>query len=142
MLKLEKISYVNGNPVYFISCDEKILNCGKVHSAIIKDNDEEMFCKNTNVTGVYSFGVKQLVDGMYHEAGYIWSSRPGCINGRFNMQLVDAVINGSSRWAVDINTLKPLVEAFTNKLYTIEKYYNFYDKRHEEPCYKLVEKLV
>lgn len=139
MLKLERIVSINGEPRYYISCDEKIESGEKIHSKLVERGTEELFCENTNIPGIYSFGAKQLTDGIYHGAGYVWSSRAGCINGEFSMQLYnDCVVNGAGYWYVDINILKPLVEEFTGTKYLIEKYYPFYDKGHEEPNYRLV----
>lgn len=141
MLKLERIDSINGSPRYYIFCDEKIEVGEKIHSKLVECNTEELFCKSTNVPGVYSFGAEQLTDGVFHGAGYVWSSRAGCINGQFGMQLYDhCVINGSGFWYADINIIKTLVEEYTGKEYTIEQYYNFYDKNKEEPVYRLIEK--
>ena len=139
MLKIKEIGKLNGEPKYYINCDEKIESKDKIHSKLVERDTEELFCCDTNVSGVYSFGCKQLTNGVFHDAGYVWSSRPGCINGEFGMQLVEAVINGVGYWYIDINTLKPLVEEFTGKNYMIEKYYYSYDKDETEPVYRLVE---
>jgi hypothetical protein len=140
MLKLERIGTINGSPEYYISCDEKIENRVKIHSRLVEKETEELFCYSTNVEGVYSFGCKQLTNGVFHEAGYIWSSRPGCINGEFGTKLVEATINGVGYWYIDIEVLKPLVEAFTNELYEIEQYHACYDKDKKEPIYRLIMK--
>lgn len=142
MLKLERIGSINGSPRYYISCDEKIESQEKIYSKVVEHGTEELFCMNTNIPGVYSFGCKQLTDGVYHGAGYVWSSRAGCVNGQFGLQLYDdCVINGAGYWHVDINVLKSLVEAFTGKIYKIEKYHPFYDKDNSEPNYRLIEEV-
>lgn len=140
MLKIDHIGSLNGSPRYYITCDEKISENAKIHSKLVENNTEELFCCDTNVPGIYSFGCKQLTDGVFHGKGYVWSSRPGCINGQFGTKLVEAVINGAGYWYIDIEVLKPLVEDFTGISYDIQEYHAFYDKNNEEPTYKLVEK--
>lgn len=139
MLKLERIASINGSPRYYLSCDEKIESGEKIHTKLVERDTEELFCKSTNVPGVYSFGCKQLTDGVYHGAGYVWSSRAGCINGEFGMQLYDdCVIGSAAYWHVDINVLKALVEEYTGNTYKVEKYYPSYDKDGKEPNYRLI----
>jgi hypothetical protein len=139
MLKLTRISEFNGEPKYFITSSEKIKENGKIYSAVI--GDEELFCNDTNVEGIYSFGCRQLTDGVFHGKGYVWSSRPGCINGEFGTKLIEANINGAGYWYIDIEVLKPLVEAYTGLSYDIQEYHAFYDKDFKEPIYKLVERV-
>lgn len=139
MLKIKEIGSFNGSPRYYVNCDEKIEVVEKIHSKLVDNDREELFCESTNVEGVYYFGCKQLFDSYDHKAGYVWSSCPGCINGAFGTQLVEAVIDGVGYWYIDINILKSLVEEFTGKQYKIEKHFWSYDKNQEEPCYKLVE---
>lgn len=139
MLKLERIASINGSPRYYLSCDEKIESGEKIHTKLVERDTEELFCKSTNVPGVYSFGCKQLTDGVFHGAGYVWSSRAGCINGEFDMQLYDdCVIDNAAYWHVDINVLKALVEEYTGNTYKVEKYYPSYDKDSKEPNYRLI----
>lgn len=140
MLKIEKIAIINGSPRYYISCDEKLVEGERIHSRVVDGGDGELFCSKTNVPDIYYFGCKQLEDDYDHKAGYIWSSRAGCINGQFGTQLYDdCVINGVGYWHADINLIKTLVEEYNGKKYRIEQYYNFYDKNKEEPVYRLVE---
>ena len=140
MLKIDKVATINGSPRYYISCDEKIEHLEKIHSKLVERETEELFCESTNVDGIYYFGCKQLKEGNGHGAGYVWSSRAGCINGQFGTQLYDdCVINGVGYWHADINLIKTLMEEYTGKKYRIEQYYNFYDKDKEEPVYRLVE---
>lgn len=140
MLKIDKVVTINGSPRYYISCDEKIVVKEKIHFRLVESCTEELFCETTNVPNVYHFGCKQLVDDWNHSAGYVWSSRAGCINGQFGLQLYDdCVINDVGCWHVDINLLKTLMEEYTGKKYAVEQYYPSYDKDKEEPNYKLVE---
>ena len=139
MLTVDRIGCLNGADLYYLSCGEPIQKKDKIYSKLVKNNTSELFCYDTTVPGIYSFGCKQLTDGVYHEAGYVWSSRSGCINGQFGMQLIEVVINGVYR-NIDINVLKPLVEEYSNKEYDIQKFYFGFDKDKEEPYYKLVEK--
>lgn len=141
MLRIEKIVQLNGRSRYFIKCDEVIKEKEKVHSKLVEHSTEELFCQNTNIPGVYYFGCRQLIDRASHSAGYVWSSRAGCINGQFDTQLIeDIVINGTAYWSIDINVLKRLVEDFTGKQYIIQKYYPSYGNKEEEPNYRLIEK--
>ena len=141
MLKLERIANINGSPRYYISCDDKIVVKEKIHSKLVERNTEELFCETTNIDGLYHFGCKQLKDSYDHGAGYIWSSRAGCINGQFGTQLYDdCVVDGVGYWHLDMNTLKSLVEEFTGEKYNIEQYYNRWDNEKEEPLYRLVIK--
>jgi hypothetical protein len=135
MLKITKIS----GDTYYITSDEKIESTEIIESKVVEDGKEELYYKGTNVPGVFTFGCKQLTDGVYHKAGYVWSSRTGVINGEFNTRLVYAVICGCGYWSIDVDTLKDLVEEYTGKKYSIEKYYNFYDHGEPEPNYRLVE---
>ena len=140
MLKIKKISTVNGSPRYYISCDEEVKVTEKIYSKIVDEGRSELFCESTNIEGIYHFGCKQLKDRYDHKAGYVWSSRAGCINGQFGTQLSDdTLVNDSGIWHLDINILKILVEEFTGKEYRIEQFYASYDKEKEEPIYKLVE---
>lgn len=141
MLKIDRIDKINGEPAYWLSCDEEIKSDVKIHSALVEGDKEELFCKSTNVEGIYKYGAKQLTNGVFHDAGYIWSSRTGCINGQFGTMLTEVVVNGASV-AIDINVLKDLTEKFTGKTFIIEQYYPFYDKNKEEPNYRLVEQVV
>lgn len=141
MLKLEKISNINGCPRYYISCDEKIVIKEKIHSKLVQRDTHELFCENTNVDGLYHFGCKQLVASYDHGPGYVWSSRAGCINGQFGMKLYDeCIINGVFGWHLDMNTLKSLVEEFTGKEYDIQQHIIPWDRKDDEPTYRLVEK--
>lgn len=137
MLKLESIGTLNGRPRYYISCDEKIIGGRKIHSAIVENGKEELFCCETSVAGIYTFGCKQLTDGVYHKAGYVWSSRPGCINGQFGTKLVEAVINGAGFWYIDVNVLKPLVEDFVGSALEVVEYDKTTDADIKELVYKL-----
>ena len=140
MLKIVKMFKLNGDMRYELICDEKVEVKEKIYSKLVDNGRSELFCESTNVEGVYHFGCKQLTNGYDHGAGYIWSSRAGCINGQFGTQLYDDTsVNGWWGWHLDINILKPLVEEFTGKEYRIEQFYAFYDKKKEEPNYKLVE---
>lgn len=140
MLKIKEIATINGSLRYYISCDEKIEAVEKIHSKLVERETEELFCESTNVDGIYYFGCKQLREGNGHGAGYVWSSRVGCINGQFGLQLYDdCVINDVGGWHADINLLKTLMEDYTGMKYTVEQYYPGYDKDKEEPNYKLVE---
>lgn len=140
MLKIDKVASINGSPRYHIFCDEKIEHKEKIHSKLVERDTEELFCESTTVDGIYYFGCKQLRERNGHGAGYVWSSRAGCINGQFGTQLYDdCVINGVGYWHADINLIKTLMEEYTGKKYRIEQYYNSYDKNKEEPVYKLVE---
>lgn len=141
MLKIEKIGTLNGEVTYYISCNEAIQSKNKIYTKIVGQNNEELFCFDTNVEGIYSFGCKQLSATMVYEDGHIWSSNAECINGEFGTQLVDAIINGVGYLSIDINVLKPLVEQFTGKKYKIDKYYYSYDKNKSKPSYRLVEDL-
>jgi len=133
MLKIKQI--INGT--YYLTCDKKIQAKDKIYSASVENNTMELFCEDTDVEGVYCFGATQLTDGLYHKAGYTWSSRPSCINGQFGMQLVDVIIDSCAYFAVDIHILKTLVEEHTGKKYYIEQYGSA-----EEPCYRLVEEVL
>ena len=140
MLKVTNMYSLNGDMRYVLECDEEVKVKEKIYSKIVDDGRGELFCESTNVEGVYHFGCKQLMDSYDHKAGYVWSSRSGCINGQFGTQLYDdASVNGWWGWYLDVNILKPLVEEFTGKKYKIEVFYPSYDKEKEEPRYKLVE---
>ena len=140
MLKIVKMFELNGDMRYELTCDEGIEIKEKIYSKLVNGGRSELFCESTNVEGVYHFGSKQLTDSYDHEAGYIWSSRAGCINGQFGTQLYDDTsVNGWWGWHLDVNILKPLVEEFTGKEYRIEQFYASYDKEKEEPRYRLVE---
>lgn len=140
MLKVTKMYNLNGDMRYELKCDEEVEVKEKIHSKIVDGGKSELFCESTNVEGVYHFGCKQLTDSYDHKAGYVWSSRAGCINGQFGTQLCgDISVNGYWIYHLDVNVLKPLVEEFTGKKYKIEQVYSFYDKEKEEPRYKLVE---
>lgn len=140
MLKIKKMYKLNGNMRYELISDEEVKVKEKIHSKIVDTGEGELFCESTNIEGVYHFGCKQLKNSYDHGAGYVWSSRAGCINGQFGTQLYDDTsVNGFWGWHLDVNVLKPLVEEFTGKEYKIEKVYSSYDKENEEPRYKLVE---
>ena len=139
MLQIQSILNFSAIPTYNIYCDEPINIVNTIHSMVVDNNTSELFCKSTTVDGVYSIGCKQLKDNCFKKAGYVWSSRPGCINAQFNTQLVDVVINNSACWVMDINLLKTLVEEYTGKQHKIEKYCNSYYENMTEPNYGLVE---
>ena len=140
MLKVTNMYKLNSDVRYELTCDEKVEIKEKIYSKLVDNGRSELFCESTNIEGVYHFGCKQLTDSYDHKAGYIWSSRAGCINGQFGTQLYDDTsVNNSWIYHLDINILKPLVEEFTGKKYRIEQFYSSYDKEKEEPRYKLVE---
>lgn len=107
-----------------------------VHSKIYDHNLYELFVQKTNIEGVYTYGSKQLFDSATHGAGYIWSSRASVINGQFNMQIEDVVLNGSYMYAMDVNLIKTLLEEYYGEKVAIEKYFPSYDKEQEEPRYR------
>ena len=121
---------------YYISCDEPIQKKNKIFSTVVDGGTRELFCGYTNIEGVYYYGCKQLVADYDHGAGYVWSSRASCINKQFGTHLTEVILNGTALWAMDINTLKELVSQYTNKDYSVEEYFDFYDK---EPHYRLKE---
>lgn len=41
---------------------------------------------------VYTYGVKQLTDGVHHKAGYVWSSRASAVNKVLNTDLIEVCI--------------------------------------------------
>lgn len=61
-----------------------------------------VFVEKTNVAGVYVYGAKQLKDSANHKAGYIWSSRPGVLNGLFNTHFVGVVIDNASFYVMPV----------------------------------------
>ena len=140
MLKVTNMYNLNGDVRYELKSDEEVKVKEKIYSKIVDEGKSELFCESTNVEGVYKFGCKQLTDRYDHKAGYVWSSRAGCINSHFGTQLYDDTsVNGGWGLYLDVNILKPLVEEFTGKKYKIEMFFPYYDKEKEEPRYKLVE---
>lgn len=71
--------------------------------------DSELFLQETNIKGVYRYGLKQLKDTADHKAGYIWTSRTGVINHVFSKRMTEIVIDSWGGFCVDANELSEFV---------------------------------
>lgn len=104
------------------------------------DDEEFLFIKETNIKGIYSFGMEQLKDSYDHKAGYIWSSRASVMNKEFGTALTEVVLkykDGSTdgRFSMDVYYLKPLMEDYLGKELWIKEYKTFND----EPIFRFEE---
>lgn len=105
-----------------------------------KSNDKEfLFVKDTNVKGLYTYGLEQLEDTYDHKAGYVWSSRDGVINEAFDMALMKVVIDNSAQYSMDAYYLKPLVEEYFGKKLTVREYVEHNSDGTKETIFKFQE---
>ena len=132
MLKVQNIMFKR------FTSDEKVTVSDVCLSTIIEEEQEEAFVKKTSIEGVYSYGLKQLKDGIEHKAGYVWASRCGVMNMLFGTKLLEVSINGRC-YGMDIDVFKALLEEQTGDKYEVQQYYQPYDKKHEEPNYQLIK---
>ena len=76
--------------------DEKIDYTGEiVMSKEVKDGSDRglLFVKATTNPKVFTYGLKQIGNGIYHGDGYVWSSRVGCLNIEFDEDFVEVYID-------------------------------------------------
>ena len=76
-------------------------------------DDSRLFVQSSNIPGIYRIGCEQLKDGIYHKAGYVWSSRAEVMNEYFGTELVDATYNDYC-CCIDKATLESLID--TNEI--------------------------
>ena len=98
-------------------------------------NDYELFIKDTNIPGLYTYGSKQLEDSEQHEAGYIWPSRASVMNRFFGVKFLEGVI-GEECFAIDADTLQKLIESQGREC-TVDKEFFAWDTEKREPHYRL-----
>lgn len=109
MLKFECI---RANNVYLVG-DEQLVSNKIIHVNYL--DDEEIFVKDTNIKGIYTYGCKTLTSDYFgHPPGYIWSSRASVMNKQFNLSLVDVYYKnmGSTSYcicAIDVDYLCELI---------------------------------
>lgn len=91
-----RVEYVNYSGIYLVGEEDL-----EVKSRIFeKDTSEgELFINNTNIEGLVTYGLIQKVADAYHDAGYIWSSRPAVMNKNFGLKLIDVVYSKENRSA-------------------------------------------
>ena len=94
-----------------------------------KDSNGVLFAHIT-IDGVCQYGLRQIEDGPEHEAGYVWSSRPGVINRTFGIQTLNAYINGYSGRALTVEAVKKILPSE----YTVIRKGGF------EPTYIIIKK--
>lgn len=82
MLKLDSISY----GVAYISGTHNLQSGERLMSRTGKDGIS--FIRETNIEGIYTYGLEQTQDNWEHKAGYIWSSRASAINKALGTKLV------------------------------------------------------
>lgn len=92
----------------YLQCSEKIERTER-HKKIVDDGKYELFYDDTNVAGVINYGCIQLEDGIYHRKGYVWSSRPGCVNKEWGTKYIEAVIDHCC-YAIDADVASSILE--------------------------------
>lgn len=92
----------------YLSYPEKINN-GEYHSKVVDNGKYELFYTDTSVAGVVNYGCKQLTDGTYHSAGYVWASSPSCINKEWGSKYIEAVIN-SACYGIDVDVASAILQ--------------------------------
>ena len=97
-----------------ITCDEDPykMDFETICEKVEKDGGEDyrLFVKKCG--DIYHFGAIQLVDNYEAKAGYIWSSSASVMNKQFGLKLVDVCINKCSGYALDVDTIKPMMEKY------------------------------
>jgi hypothetical protein len=92
--------------------DERITGTGKiVMSKEVEDGRERglLFVKATTHPKVFTYGLKQLGDGIYHGDGYVWSSRVGCLNIEFYEDFVEVHIDNCANYCMHRADLQELL---------------------------------
>lgn len=121
MLKIKSYDLPNGfHLVTEVDPDTKLLKRVTRDKVIHSTVDDEYVCfvESTSEPGVYSYGAKQLQDGFFHSAGYVWSSRCSVMNKLFDIRITEVVINGCS-YGMDVDVLCELM----NKQYPKYTFY-------------------
>lgn len=99
------------------------------------DGGYKLFAKETSMKDVFTYGDIQLKDDYDHNAGYVWSSRVGCLNKQFGTRFIEVSINNGI-YAMDIDKVKEIVEEQTGDKYNIVEELKFEDN---EPYYSLMK---
>ena len=130
MLQFKFLGY-NREP--YFSTEEKIEYLNEI--TLSKEVDGgTLYVKKTSMDGVFTYGLRSNRDYMGHGAGYVWSSRVGCLNLEFGTDFVEVVINNACFCMSATDLIKYLpegcyferVERFDDNepYYNIRGYYN------------------
>lgn len=106
--------------------DDKIMGTGEIiMSKEVKDGLEKglLFVKTTSNPKVFTYGFKQIGDGIFHGDGYVWSSRVGCLNNTFGQDFVEVWIDNNATFCMHKDDLQELLP----EDYTLEKRVMFKD---------------
>lgn len=72
-----------------------------------EDKDGELFVMATANPAFVRYGYKQNAeDYLGNPAGYVWSSRPGCLNQAFGTDYVDCVVGSDGTLAIKASELE------------------------------------
>ena len=94
-----------------LKSDEKITSGDIVMSKEIHEPGEHglLFVRATSNPKVFTYGFKQIGDGIYHGDGYVWSSRVGCLNLEFDEDFVEVHINNCALYCMHKDDLQELL---------------------------------
>lgn len=87
---------------------------------LMKNDTYELFYKKTNIPGLYDYGYKQLIDTWDHKAGYVWASRPSCLNSVFGTRFITCLV-GCQVFALDVEVLEELLKSWPEPYEIIEE---------------------
>lgn len=108
-----RVDIIRPNGDIYIVGDVPLEVLGKCHQVL--NEDAEIFVSNTNIEGLFKYGIKQLVADYYHEVGYTWNSRASVMNKLFGCAMIDVYykVEGTLSYqicAIDLVHLEPLLE--------------------------------
>lgn len=74
------------------------------------DKDGELFVMATAHPAFVRFGYQQKrADYLGNPAGYVWSSRPGCVNQAFGTDYVDCIVGSDGTLAIKASELEKIL---------------------------------
>ena len=111
MIKVKSVYY---GKVY-LDADEGLDEYGRIGYTKDKlfsqaDEDGELFVMATAHPAFVRYGYKQnKADYHGHSAGYIWSSRPGCLNQAFGTDYVECIVGSDGTMAIKASVLETIL---------------------------------
>ena len=116
MLKFKGIHQYS--QVIILESDEEIKSTNnKVLTKLVDDG--LLYVRETTHPEIFSYGLVQLEDGIYHKAGYVWSSRVGVLNIMFDEEFVEVNIGHCAGYCMrksDVEKLLPENIELTKKI--------------------------
>lgn len=94
--------------LYFTNDNEDIKRVQR-YSKLVDNDEYEMFYETTEIEGVISYGCKQLFDDREHDAGYVWASRPSCVNKEWGTKYLHAYVDNRA-YGIDSEVAINLIE--------------------------------